>query len=447
MKGYFKRRRYIRIISFLSFLSVLLCVWGTVNAFQVQKYKMLNRVNSERAISELCESLDNITVSLQKGLYSNSKKSLLDVSAKINQSSASAKMSLGSLTDKDMITDEVYKFLSQAGDFTASLVRKAETGEKLTTEERTAIEKLYKYCLSLSDSLGKIRNGYFDGTVEFEKRLSNLSLEPKETELFSDRMTDAEQSLADYPTLIYDGPFADSVLERDAEFIKGKGEITSEEAKELAAKFLECDKSSIRQDSDEKSKIHLYCFTANGKSVAVTKNGGLLCYMTNPDYSGEATIGKKEAVKRAKKYLDKIGYTNMKESYYADYDGVCTVNFAFEKDGVIFYADLIKVSVALDTGKVVAVDARSFITNHTERNLPEIKISREDAEKRLAQNLKVKKVQTALIPTEYGKEKLCYEFHCADGQKREVLIYVNVLTGEEENILLLVYADGGTLVR
>ncbi len=441
------KRKYIRVISFLSFLSIFLVVWGSVNMVRAQKYQRQSQISSERAISELCESIDNITVSLQKGIYCNSETSLSDVSKKLAQSSASAKVSLSAITDEEMITDEIYKFLSQVGDFTSYLVRKIEAGEKLTDSERSIIEKLYKYSSSLSDGLGKVRGGYFDNTVVLEKSLSNLSLSKEETTLFSNGMNDAEQSLDDYPTLVYDGPFSDSVLEKDAQFIKSKDEITSKEAKEIASKYLGCEISSVRQDSDENSRIPLYCFTAGEKSVGITKRGGFLCYMTNPDYSGEATISEKEATKRAAKYLSDIGYPSMKESYYADYDGVCTINFAYRENGVTFYPDLIKVSVALDTGKVVSVDARSFILNHSERTLPEVKVSLKKAQKRLADNLTLLGSQTALIPTDYGKEKLCYEFHCVDSEKQEVLIYVDVQTGEEDNILLLVYADGGTLTR
>ncbi|MGN1418126.1 MAG: PepSY1/2 domain-containing protein [Acutalibacteraceae bacterium] len=447
MKKY-SRRKYIRIISFFVCLSILLGAAAIVNGVRAVRYRRSAVLSSERAISELCENLDNITVTLQKGLYCNSENMLEEVSSTLNRSASCAKVSLGQLTDEEMITDEVYKFLSQVGDFTSSLVRKAQNGEKLTEEERTAVKKLYNYSLSLSNGLNEIRAGYYDGTVTLEKSLSNVeSTSAEDTALFSDSMHDTEQALEDYPTLIYDGPFADSRLEKNAYYIQGQKEITADEAKQAAASYLGTDKSSLRQDSDENSAIGLYCFSAGEKSIAITKKGGFLCYMTNPDYSGAAAISEEEAVRRAKQYLDKIGYKDMKESYYSDYDGVCTVNFAHYENGVIYYADLIKVSVALDTGNIVAIDARSYITNHRDRRLEEEKISLKKAESMLADNLTVLSSSKALIPTDYGNEKLCYEFHCRDKEKQEVLVYINTQTGQEENILLLVYADGGTLTK
>jgi hypothetical protein len=53
-----------------------------------------------------------------------------------------------------------------------------------------------------------------------------------------------------------------------------------------------------------------------------------------------------------------------------------------------------------------------------------------------------------VIPLDNGLEAQCYEFHCESSETGdEVLIYVNSQTGAEENILLLLYSDGGTLTK
>ncbi len=448
MKQESKKRKYVRVISFLSFLSVLLCAAAITNAVKAEKYRASAQASYERAVSELCEDLDSITVSLQKGMYSNSKQMLSQVGTELYRCSACAKVNLGQLTDENMITDEIYKFLSQVGDFTLSLDRKAQSGEKLDQNDHAALRRLYNYSVSLSDGMGEIRDGYYDGTVSFEKTLSTLSLDgADESASFSDSVSDAEQSLADYPTLIYDGPFADTVLNRKPLFLNGKKEITAAEAKKTAAEILGIDEAKLRQDSDENSLFMLYCFSAGEKAIAITKNGGYLCYMTNPDYSGKSVIGEKEAARRAKQCLDKLGFSSMSESYYSTYDGVCTINFAYKQNGVTYYADLIKVSVALDSGAVVAVDARGYLTNHRSRSLPEKKITLSEAKSNLSPELTVMSSATAVIPTDYGKEKLCFEFHCRDSKKQEVLVYIDVETGTEADILLLLYSDDGVLTR
>lgn len=51
----------------------------------------------------------------------------------------------------------------------------------------------------------------------------------------------------------------------------------------------------------------------------------------------------------------------------------------------------------------------------------------------------------ALIPTDGLEEKLCYEFRCRAENGRNVLVYINAQTAEEEQILILVESKSGTL--
>lgn len=448
MKQNSSKQTYIKVISFLSFFCVLLAAVAIVNGYNAKKYKVISDYTSRHAVSELCENLDSITVNLQKSLYTNSESMLSYYGTELYKNASCAKISLGSLTEKSLSSEGIYKFLSQVGAYTLALDKKLQRGESLSDKERESMQKLYKYAVSLSENLGLIRDGYYNGIVSFEKANATLKNTSEELpDLFTDRVNDAEQSFAEYPTLLYDGPFADSLLNSKSAFVKGKDEISAEKAKQIAASILDCKENQLRRDSDEESGIDLFCFSLGEKSIAITKRGGYLCYMTNPYYSSEAEISEESAIKVARDFLESLGYKKMKESYYSDYDGVCTINFAYNEDGVVYYSDLIKVSVSLDNAKPVAIDARGFLMNHTARTLPEIKVRLHQAKKNLSESLTVLDSQTALIPTEDGKEKLCHEFHCKDVSGQEVLIYTDVETGAEDDIKILLYSDDGTLVK
>lgn len=443
-----QKQTYIRVISFLGFLCVVLCVSTVVFSVRAGRYKNAALLSSRRAASELCENLDSITVNLEKSLFCNSRLTLASLGTELYKSAAAAKVGLGQLTNETIESDGVYKFLSQVGDYTLSLNKKDEAKETLSAEERRALSSLYEYSQALSSGLGELMTGTYDETVSFEKQLSTLDLEKKESALnFFDGFNDTEQALTDYPTLVYDGPFADSVLQRDAAFVASLEPITEAQAKKTAAKLLSCRETQLHTDGEEEGTPALYCFSKGEKSIGITKNGGLLCYITNPDLSLEAAIGEEQASSVAEAFLQKCGYDSMKKSYYSTYDGVCTVNFAFEKGGVVYYADLIKVSVALDSGEVVAVDARAYLTNHCERTLPKISCSAKKAKSLVSKELTLKKTALALIPGKDGKERLCHEFHVADKNGREALVYIDVQTGKEAEVLLLLYSDGGVLTR
>ena len=131
-------------------------------------------------------------------------------------------------------------------------------------------------------------------------------------------------------------------------------------------------------------------------------------------------------------------------SYYLKQEGIVTINYAYSQDGVIMYPDLIKVKVALDNGEVLGIETSGYLNNHEERNLPEIKISKEEAKNTLNKDLQIESEGLAMIPTEWKTEILCYEFK-GKVDDREFLVYINVENGREEDILIITDTPNGTL--
>ncbi|HAN44654.1 MAG TPA: hypothetical protein DCP97_04605 [Ruminococcaceae bacterium] len=123
------------------------------------------------------------------------------------------------------------------------------------------------------------------------------------------------------------------------------------------------------------------------------------------------------------------------------------VNFAGIQDKVTLYTDLIKVGVALDNGQIVFYDARGYITNHRKRELEAPKISAEQAAKSVSKNLMITSSKLALIPSMGLNELLTYEFRTKAPDGKNVLVYVNAITGAEEKILILLETETGVLTK
>ena len=147
------KRTYIRIISLLSFLSLVFGVATVVYATKADRYKFAAEISSQRAINELCESLDNITVNLQKSLFTGTSQKLTQTAGELYRESSIAKVCLDQLTDKNIADDEIYKFLSQVGAFTSFV-----TKSRLTAEQKKQLNQLYDYSVSLSDEMSKVRD-------------------------------------------------------------------------------------------------------------------------------------------------------------------------------------------------------------------------------------------------------------------------------------------------
>ncbi len=437
-----------KVISVLSALSIALCILSVKLGAELKVSRREGEINSLKVLGELCESLDSITTTLHKSICSGTADMLRENGNDLFHQSGIAKVSLAALTESPSDAEEIYKFLSQTADYTLYLSSILEKGNAISNEDLTSLHQLLEYSRKLSDAFEGISSDYNDGGVSFSQLINIISEESDyEKVSFSQSFSDARQTLSDYPTLLYDGPFADSTLNRKALFLPEK-EVTSDEARLIAARLFDESPSALKEEADVMSEIDMFCFSKNEMCIGITKRGGFVCYLMNPVFAGEATISAREAITRGLSYLKEIGYDKpMKESYYSIYDGICTVNYAYEQQGVICYPDLIKVSISLETGKIVSLDARGFIMNHHERALETDILSEEQCLSQLSPGLTVIESKKAVIPLKTGKEAYCYEFRCKTSFDSEALVYVDCVTGKEQEILLLLYSDNGVLTK
>ena len=443
------RRWWVRISSYVVVLVAVLGIYAVRNYNAAENYRFQVQSNYERSLSDLNDYVNNIQVSLNKGLYANTPPMVNEIATSLWRESAGAKSSMGQLPISEFQLENTYKFLSQVGEYALYLSKKTTNGEVLSEEEHQQMIQLAQLSTGLADHISKMRGQLDDGMLDFQKTETVLMAGGKANDMnyIGDGMTDTEESMVDYPTLVYDGPFADHLMNRNPKMIQGQPEITRDSARAIASKYLGVDVSEILDSNDEDGVMPSFGFTAGSTSISITKNGGLLCYFRNPRDVGEMVMSQEDAVRTATSYLEKNGFTNMKESYYMTANGECIVNFAFVQDDVILYPDLIKVGVALDTGEILSFESRGFLMNHTKRDLPSPKYTFENAKAVISPYLAIIDYRKALVPMPTGKEELCYEFHCKGSNGEEVLVYINTQTCQESQILLMLYTDGGVLTK
>lgn len=441
------RRGKIRVRLYASVLILVLFSAFVINAQKASELSRQLNADAERSLSTLEACMSSINTNLTKGLYANTTPMLSSMAISLTRDAASAKNSLSALPLSDTQLDNMLKFLSQVGAFVSTLDRKLSLGESITSEERNQLKQLIDVSQKLLSELDTITQGVEDGSVSFKQAGSTLKKSTDQSMQIDSAFGDAEQTLTDYPTLIYDGPFSDHILNQSPKTLEGKSDISKEKALEIASDFIGVDKSTLRFDSETNGVIETYNFFVDSINISVCKKGGAVLYLLGSSNAGESVITPEQAVENAKNFLSAKGYENMKESYYSTQDGICTVNFAYENEGVICYPDLIKLSVSLETGNIISFDARGYIMNHTDRPPVQSKISADEAKMSVSDYLTVMSSRLAVIPTDYKTEKTAYEFHCKTPDEQEVLVYIDVLTAKEDDILLLLYSDGGILTK
>lgn len=438
------KRALARLITFaLAFII-------TLSAIALQNHG--RAVNAERAvensymrsIEELSLNLDNIKNNLQKGMYTNSISMLAQLSEKLSSDASTAKNSLSRLPVDELDLSDAYRFLSQVGNYSKALAEKCAEGGGLTADERENIVKLHAYARELSANMWKIEQRVEKGDITLSDTVYAASqLDAGDPVTVTNGFADLSVSDGNYPTLIYDGPFSDHIMEKSPLMLKNEKEISKTEAVRLAKKLTNGNEPDLLTEED--GKMPSYVFSYDNRTIAVTKAGGLYSYMLGSRAVGRPTISVKEAMTAAREYLANIGIRSLTDSYYEIRNGICVINFAAEQNGITMYTDLIKVGVALDNGEILSFDMRGYLTNHTIRELPSPKISGDYAMTLVSGSLTSLSSRLCVIPSAGQNEIFCYEVRCTGTEGENILVYLNAETGREEQILILKIGSSGVL--
>lgn len=81
-----------------------------------------------------------------------------------------------------------------------------------------------------------------------------------------------------------------------------------------------------------------------------------------------------QALVKAEEILEDKGFENFVMRYYNLNNGILTINYAYSEKGITYYPDLLKIGIAMDNGQLVSLDAKGYIMNHTDRQLPQAQI-------------------------------------------------------------------------
>lgn len=434
---------------------------AAISAWGIYQYRHAAELRQEldsqynRAFFEMVGYVNNVETLLAKSMVCTTTDKTAITLQEAWKHADLAQTNLGQLPVSQPVLASTSKFLNQLGDLSLALDNQNIKGKPLSDEQYGTLEKLYKYATSLNEKLKELQEDINTGKLRWGE------LSSKGTRLFSKtkpgeamkRFETVGENFKDYPTLIYDGPFSDHMTSAKPKGLTGD-EISAEKAKEKVIEFLGKDKVQEVTDAgkNDNGPIKTYSFQVKLKNmskdqmvnIAVTQKGGHIEWMLNNRPTGEPKLDMDKAKEAGAKFLKEKGYENMKDTYYIRQDNVATINYAYTQDDVVIYPDLIKLKVALDTGEITGIEARTYLSNHTERDIPEPKISMEEARKKINGKMEVLSTGLAIIPTNYKTEIFCYEFKGKLNDK-DFLVYINAETGEEEDILMIVNTPNGVL--
>ena len=440
------------MLSVICVLLVIVAILGIILYQRQREYKQASENSYNMAFYELVNYVQNVETYLAKSLISTTPEHGAETLTNVWREANLAQAYLSRLPIESQELENTERFLNQVSDYSYSLSRKNIYNESLSQEDLKNLKDLHGYSQDLENTLNQLsedlNSGRFEwgeltkkGTVAFAQQVDNISKES---------FNNLEENFHEYSGLIYDGAFSEHLTKQDKKGLTGE-DISEEQATQIAKQFIGEDQ--IKEISSlglsENATIPVYDFSLKNNqdqsaNISISQKGGhVVYYNSNREVEVEA-ISQEDANEKGKQFLTSKGFPNMKETYYLKQEGIVTINYAYSQDGVIMYPDLIKVKVALDNGEVLGIETSGYLNNHEERNLPEIKISKEEAKNTLNKDLQIESEGLAMIPTEWQSEIYCYEFK-GKVDDSEFLVYINCENGREEDILVIKDTPNGTL--
>ena len=443
------------MLSIIVVLFVIIIALGIYIYKKQTEYRQVSENAYNMSFYEVVSYVDNVESYLAKALISTSPEHGAETLTYLWREANLAQSYLAQLPLNTEGLSNAAKFLNQVSDYSYSLSHKNIYDEALTQEDLDNLKTLHDYSVELKNTLNQLSDEINEGRISWGEltKKGSVAFAQEVSNISQDSFSNIEENFHEYSGLIYDGAYSEHLTSSEPKGLTGE-EIEEDKAKQIAEEFIGKDRIEELTSGglSENGNIPSYSFYAtlkngdknNSMSISISKQGGHVVYM---NYNREVTsenLSQEQANEIGKEFLTSKGFANMKETYYLKQEGIVTINYAYEQNGVIMYPDLIKVKVALDDGEVLGIETTGYLNSHTKRELGEIKVSKEEAKATLNKNLEIESEGLAVIPTEYKTEIYCWEFK-GKVEDKEFLVYINVENGNEEDILVIVNTPNGTL--
>ena len=453
MKKYRQKKAVVLTVSYLSAAVVALGVLAGVNYERAKVYERHVQANYQHAFGELVTAVSEMDTALQKSVYATSPSMISAVCTEVFGKAMTAQMSLGVLPFSTQELEQTAGFISRVGDYAYVLSRSAAAGQGYTEEQLKNLKELADTSELLAGNMKSLQTDLMDGVLTMDElEASERRLDQAEESMpgtLGGSMRLIEKEFPETPTLIYDGPFSEHITQAKPKVLEGLAEVDEDTARETAAQFSGINKSKLYLSGERAGDLPCYYFTADlsggSVSLAVTKQGGKVLGMVSARQPVEGKLDADKALRIAHRFLESRGYADMVETYRIRQNNMVTINFAYKQDGVLCYSDLVKVSIAEDTGAVCGFESKGYLMTHARRELAQPAVTVQQAREKVPAGLEVLATQLTLVPSDGQYEKLCYEFKCRDGEDRHCLLYVDAASGEQHKILLLIEDETGAL--
>lgn len=391
---------------------------------------------------EVVESVNSADMNISKVLASNEQSYQAKMLAELAQTAKEIQANIASLPLSSDSVAQIVRFINQMSGYTQTLEKKVSEGGTLSENDLDTLKAMHD---SLTD-MKRYLNRMSDRMIKNYSIMKSSSRMSDGIDEFSTDFGQVKASDADFPTMIYDGPFADSIVNQKVKGLTGN-EVSKEEAyKAVDSMFKNI--SNIKYSGQTNGKFSTYDFVVLNSDnqkvfVQVTKIGGNILTVSGNVMTETKNISFEQAEKIALDFAKENGVEDATVVWSDELQSQAYFNVAPKQSGIILYPDLVQIKVDMSNSNVIGYVSVPYWTNHTTRNLEKAGASIDTAREHIDSSFTIKNERLVLAPLDYGREVLCYEFEC-ERNGSTYYIYINAVTNIEENILKVVKTSDGS---
>lgn len=416
--------------------------WGYTEHQQKTAVLMQAENNYQRAFHDLTYEMDLLNNKIGNTLAMSSKESLSPALAEVWRLTSEAQENVGQLPLALLPFNKTEDFLANVGNFSYRAAVRDLSKEPLSSDEYKTLKSLYKTSTDIQNELRHVQKLVLSENLRWmDVELALATNEKTEDNTIVDGLKTVEKSMEGYDESDF-GPSFVTVSQQNQDFSQLKGKkISKEQAKQVARSFLTLkgnEKITVTESGKE-SKYDAYSLTIkdpdtkNEIYMDVTKKGGYPIWILSTEDSKKTNIGLNQAMEKSNKFLKKQRFVSLVMAESTQYDNTGVFTYVEEQDGVWIYPDAVKMKVSLENGNIVGFSAKEFLLTHRLRKIPKPELTKQEAVKKINENVKIMEDRLAIINNDLNEEVLCYEFlgTINDDTYR---IFVNAKTGREEKV-------------
>ncbi|RXJ03923.1 germination protein YpeB [Anaerobacillus alkaliphilus] len=430
------------LVAILGVAVVSTAYWG-YQEHQEKNSILIKAENTyQRAFHDLTFNLDQLHDEIGATLAMNSKDQLSPSLADVWRLTSMAQMNLGQLPLTLMPFSKTEEYLYKVGNFSYRNAIRDLEHEPLSEEEYQTLNELYKQSGEIQNEMRKVQSMVLQDNLRWmDVELALASEDEPLNNAIVNGFHIVNEKVEGFSEVDWgaDLPQLQSNDDLLNERLNGE-EVTAEEAKEIALRFVELENAEIHiEETGEGLAYGSYSVRINDPEheanifMDISKKGGHPIWLLQDRQVGETNISLNEASEKAKELLEKNGIEDMQIVDSKQYNAVGVFNFAYLKDNVRVYPDAIVVEVSLQDGEIIGYESSAYLTNHRDRDVSQPTISVEEAQERLNPSLEVMEHHVALIKNDLSEEVLTYEFFGVINNDT-YRIFINAQTGHEEKI-------------